>query len=277
MIVGSKPGNGETSQDGYVYQQYQSDVSNLAAVGANGARMQLDSVFMPLELCSAGKWQSTCAQDLQEVYKAKTPTQEAGLVGYANGVMPSTAEVFASGTRRSRCSGPAVADTTKPTPGRRPGCRQARLAGIAMQADAWNTGYSTLEGRVTPWRMCERRASGTTRVANGQSLVERRLYYDEARWGYSPSVQAWELVTRPASKLTSFWNGATVNVNGVPTYVAGVVSGCGLQRCDEPELKSSSHHGFMFCNVAEPSVRPRRPGREPLVRLQWRPTCLQPS
>ncbi len=43
VIVGAQPGNGETSLTlGYVYQQYHSDLSNLAAEGANGARIRLE-------------------------------------------------------------------------------------------------------------------------------------------------------------------------------------------------------------------------------------------
>ena len=225
VIVGAKPGNGETSLDlGYVYQQYHSDVSNLAAVGATGARMRLDSVFMPLELCSAGNWSYTCAQDLQEVYRAKSPSGEAGLVGYANGVMPSPAEVFASGLQNPEYFGTFavgryneanawIIDQT---------VEQARLAGIAMQVNAWNTNID-LGGSC--YALADKSCRWYNHGRNNQSLVERRLYYDEARWGYSTSISAWELVNEyPASQLTPFWNGATISVNGVPTYIPGVVS-----------------------------------------------------
>ncbi len=177
---------------------------------------------MPLELCSAGDWQSTCALDLQEVYKPKSPSQEAGLVGYPNGLMPQPAQIFAAGPQSPMYFGTFavgrfndgnawIIDQS---------AEQARLSGIAIQLNAWNSNIDfggSCYAEADQRHACDWYNKGR----NSQSLVERRLYYDQARWGYSPSVLSWEFVNEyPASELTSFWNGATVN----GTYIPGIVS-----------------------------------------------------
>ena len=132
-------------------------------------------------------------------------------------------------------------------------CRRG-WPGSLLQADAWNTNID-LGGSCYAMADLRKACAWYNHGRNDQSLVERRLYYDEARWGYSTSILAWELVNEyPASKLTPFWNGATVDVNGVPN-IPGVVSWLRIitTRRTRTRIPISSR-AYMFINVAESSV-----------------------
>jgi hypothetical protein len=256
-IVGEVPGNGETSKDlGYVYQEYESDLSNLAASGANTGRVRLDSVFLPLELCPAGDWTTSCAPDLQEVYTSKpgVTTHIKGLIGYPNGVMPPNSAVFKSGNRtpayfgnfavgRYNDANAWIVDQI---------VAQALKDGIALQFSAWNTNVDfgdSCYALADVEHACESYYGGQ----NDQDLVERRLYYDEARWGYSASVLAWEYVNEyPTVHLTSFWTGATVNMNGTPTYVPGVTAWFEAAYNDQQSPNSNAHLITTSCTKSLP-------------------------
>jgi hypothetical protein len=256
-IVGEEPGNGETGKDlGYVYQEYESDLKNLAASGANSGRVRLDSVFLPLELCPAGDWTISCAPDLQEEYTSRgsVPTHIKGLVGYPNGLMPPTSAVFKKGN-----STPAYFGTF--AIGRYNDANawivdqivaQALQDGIALQFSAWNTNVDfgdSCYALTGIEEACRPYYGGKI----DQDLVERRLYYDQARWGYSTSVLAWEYVNEyPTVHLTSFWTGATVNVNGVPTYVPGVTAWLEGSYNDQDSPNSNAHLITTSCTKSLP-------------------------
>ncbi len=94
--VGETDGYGLTSTTiGWVEQEYQSDISNLVAAGANGMRLRVDSMYLPLELCPVGEWTAACGAGLQENYRSKSPSHQSGLIGYPEGVIPPASAVFA--------------------------------------------------------------------------------------------------------------------------------------------------------------------------------------
>jgi hypothetical protein len=224
-IVGSKPGNGETSRDlAAVEQEYLSDLRNLASQGANSARVRLDSRFLPLELCPAGNWTSSCASDLQETYKANSTSRLAGLVGYPHGVMPPPSEVFVPGSRTPNYFGTFaigryndanawIIDQV---------VKQASVDGLSLQLTSWNMNQDYGSGcyalaDVAP-KLC-----ASYHGRDNQTLVESRLYYDEARWGYSSSVLSWELFNEYGrNKLTPFWTGKATS--GSSRTFPGVIS-----------------------------------------------------
>jgi hypothetical protein len=240
-VVGGKTGNGETSRDlAQVEQEYLSDLRNLASQGGNSARIRLDSRFLPLELCPAGNWTNSCASDLQESYQPKSQTRVTGLVGYPNGVMPQPSEVFTPGSRTPNYFGTFaigryndanawIIDQV---------VKQADIDGVSLQLTAWNANQDYGSG-------CYALADVATslcasyRGRNNQTLVESRLYYDEARWGYSPSVLSWELFNEyGATNLTSFWTGRTSSA--AADSVPGVISW--LNNYNNPRTSNQDSH-----------------------------------
>ena len=211
--------------------------------------------FLPLELCPAGNWTSTCASDLQETTvspkaasanKTKKSTKKhkksrrtitttakvsessakktKGLVGYPNGVMPLPSEVFTGSATpayfgtfaigRYNDANAWIVDQI---------VEQARLDGIALQLNAWNSnldyGGSCYAG-ASVMSACKTYGSRAD-----QDLIERRLYYDQARWGYSPSVLSWEYINEyPGANLPQLWTGATVNDGGSSKRIPGITS-----------------------------------------------------
>ncbi len=117
--VGEEAGLGKTGATlAGVYERYMSDIANLAAEGADSGRLRLDSRFLPLELCPAGKWAKSCSTDLEESYYQRSPTHQIGLVGYLAGVMPAPSEVFSSSAPYRSTLGPSHSGvTTMRTPG----------------------------------------------------------------------------------------------------------------------------------------------------------------
>jgi hypothetical protein len=241
--VGELPGNGETGADlAGVYQQYFSDLANLHAVGANSGRLRLETTYIPLEFCPAANWSTACARDLEETYTDKNPVKQHGLVGYPNGVLPQTSSIFTGSSQtpsyfgtftigRYNDANAWIVDQV---------VEQARQDGIALQLSAWNEDLdygSSCYAQADVEQFCFNYYNH--RVS--QNLVERRLYYDQARWGYSPSVFAWEYVNEYAAvNLTTVWTGATVTVGGSPQYVPGITAW--LRTYNDPTSPNSNPH-----------------------------------
>ena len=111
---------------------------------------------------------------------------------------------------------------------------------MVIQINAWNTNLD-YGGSCYALADILNHCAWYNHRENDQALVERRLYYDYARWGYSPSVLSWEYINEyPGDHLTPFWVGKDVTVAGSTQFVPGVTAW--LRAYNDPASSASNPH-----------------------------------